>query len=29
MKTNNKIKMFAVVAMALSAVACTDTWEEH
>ncbi|HAC42483.1 MAG TPA: hypothetical protein DCE73_04645, partial [Paraprevotella xylaniphila] len=29
MKTNNKIKMFAVVAMALSAVACTDTWDEH
>lgn len=29
MKTNNKIKMFAVAAMALSAVACTDTWDGH
>ena len=29
MKTNNKIQNFAVAAMALAAVACTDTWEEH
>ena len=26
MKTNNKIQMFAVAAVALAAVACTDTW---
>ena len=29
MKTNNKIQMFAVAAVALAAVACTDTWDEH
>ena len=29
MKTNNKIQIFAVAAMALAAVACTDTWDEH
>ena len=29
MKTDNKIKMFAVAATVLATAACTDTWDEH